>query len=313
LTSDESLPTADIDALRKYHQYLAQHLQLPLAADYIDRSTLLPNNTVPLNVTELLQPAEGIANDGLLAVTQQGDQRKEVPLRDLEARADGPARQLLRDYGYWFLEHGTQEMAPENPAARVAGQPEDQVGEEQPESVQWTVLNAISRCGLYGAALGAAAGAVTATMDGVLFAMGVGACSMALVGYAAGTRYGFFFGKVTRINTGPIYGGIFGLVGGAILGVVTGPLVIAYAGTLIGSIIGVIIGQILSKISKRLPGRFVCGVFAALLGAIAEAWNMDAGRTITGLIYGIIAGAGAGLFLAAGFFGILMLIEMKRD
>jgi hypothetical protein len=136
---------------------------------------------------------------------------------------------------------------------------------------------------------------------------------MALVGYAAGTRYGFFFGKVTRINTGPIYGGILGMVGGAILGVVAGPLVIAYAGTLIGSIIGVILGQFLSMISNRLPGRFACGVFAALLGAIVDAWNTGPDHVITGLIYGIIAGATAGLLLAAGFFGILMLIEMKRE
>ncbi len=311
LTSDEPLPTADIAALRTYRQYLAQHLSLPIAVDYIDQSTLLPSNTVPLNLTELPEPVEG--TDGLLAVARQGDQRMEVPLRELEARTDGPARQLLGDYGYWLLEHGVKQKGPGSSSAIADGRWEEEPDEEQPESVRRTVLNAISRCGLYGAALGAAAGAVTATMQGVLFAMGVGACSMALVGYAAGTRYGFFFGKVTRINTGPIYGGILGLVGGAILGVVAGPLVIAYAGTLIGSIIGVILGQFLSMISNRLPGRFACGVFAALLGAIVDAWYADPQRVIPGLIVGIIVGAAAGLLLAAGFFGILVLIEMKRE
>ncbi len=36
-------------------------------------------------------------------------------------------------------------------------------------------------------------------------------------------------------------------------------------------------------------------------------------RTLTGLLYGIAAGAAAGLLLSAAFFGTLLLIEMNRE
>jgi hypothetical protein len=134
-----------------------------------------------------------------------------------------------------------------------------------------------------------------------------------VVGYVAGTRYGFFFGKVNRINSGPILGGIFGIIGGAVAGAIAGALLIGYMGTILGSILGALLGQGLQFLSKRLPGPILCGFAGTVVGAIAWSWTLNMDRTLTGVLYGMAAGAAAGLFLSAGFFGTLLLIEMNRE
>jgi hypothetical protein len=305
LTSDEALPPVTDATLRTYHQHLKTHLILPVTVEYLPGNTYMPGNSPPLMLCELLAPKDDETVQGLRGITEQGDQRQQLLLSDLEVAAKGESWQLLADYAYWFMTFRE---------ASAGSDGQEQQNEPEAAAVGLrTVINAVSRCGLYGAAAGAAVGAVTATLDGVLFAMGVGAVTMALVGYVAGTRYGFFFGKVHRINSGPILGGIFGIVAGAVAGVVAGPLVIAYLGTIVGSILGALVGQLLRFIHKRLPGPMALGLAGAGLGAIVLAWTEDPERTLTGVMYGIAGGAAAGLVLSAGFFGALVLLEMNRE
>jgi hypothetical protein len=304
LTSDDPLPAVSEATLRTYHGQLSAQLALPIAVDYLPGDTRLPRNSAPLVLRELAAPRADELDRGLLGITEQGDQRQPLPLCDLEIVDKGAAWQLLADYAYWFT------------TLRAAAAAADQRQEDERERAATglrTVINAVSRCGSYGAAAGAAVGAVAATMEGVLFAMGVGAVTMALIGYVAGTRYGFFFGKMHRINSGPILGGLFGIVAGALAGAVAGPLVIAYFGTIVGSIVGALFGQLLHLISKRLPGPMALGLAGAILGAIVLAWMEDSERTLAGLMYGIAGGAAAGLVLSAGFFGALLLVEMNRQ
>jgi len=304
---DDPLPEATDSTLRQYHQFLTAHLKLPVAVEFAPENDFLPPNTLPLTLEELPPPTDGKIGWGLLAVARQGERRLEVPLSDLEAAHRGPAWQLLADYAYWFTNFGINSF-PIGPPAEI------NEGDAAAAQGRRTVLNAISRCGLYGAAVGAAVGALIATETAsVLFAMGVGAVTAAVVGYVAGTRYGFFFGKVNRINSGPILGGIFGFIGGAGAGAIAGALVIGYMGTILGSILGALVGQGLQFLSKRLPGPILCGFTGTVVGAIVWAWTLDVDRTLTGLLYGIAAGAAAGLLLSAGFFGTLLLIEMNRD
>jgi hypothetical protein len=304
LTSDDALPAVTDATLSAYHRHLTAHLALPLTVDYLPADTRVPRNSLPLMLRELPPPKEGETDQGLLGLVEQGGQRQQLPLSDLEAADKTASWQLLADYAYWFTTFRT--------SATLDGRQSEDDSEAAATGLR-TVVNAVSRCGLYGAAAGAAVGAVAATMEGVLFAMGVGAVTMAVVGYVAGTRYGFFFGKVHRINSGPILGGIFGMVAGAVAGVVAGPLVIAYFGTIVGSIAGALLGQLLRFIHKRLPGPTALGLAGAVLGAIVLAWMEDSERTLTGLMYGIAGGAAAGLVLSAGFFGALLLLEMNRE
>jgi hypothetical protein len=304
LTSDDPLPPVSDATLRTYHRHLTARLALPVPVNYLPGETRVPRNSAPLILRELPAPKEEQTELGLVGITEQGDQHQPLPLGELEVADEGASWQLLADYGYWFT------------AFRAFTASEDRRQADERERAATglrTVINAISRCGLYGAAAGAAVGAVAATMEGVPFAMGVGAVTLALIGYVAGTRYGFFFGKVHRINSGPILGGIFGIVAGAVAGAVAGPLVIAYFGTIVGSIAGALVGQLLRWIHKRLPGPMALGLAGAILGAIVLAWTEDSERTLTGLLYGIAGGAAAGLVLSAGFFGALLLVEMSRE
>jgi hypothetical protein len=305
LTTDDPLPGVTDATLRTFHEHLRTKLVLPITVEYSPGYKLPPPRSAPLVLMELSAPKDGDTTDGLLGNVEQGDQRRQLPLSDLETVAQGTSRQLLADYAFWFTSYGDPRAASERQ--------QDLDAPETPETGLRTVFNAVSRCGLLGGAAGAAVGSVTATMEDVLFAMAVGAVTLAIVGYVAGTRYGFFFGKISRINSGPILGGIFGIIAGAVAGVVAGPLVIAYLGTIVGSIIGAILGQLLRLIHKRLPGPMGVGMAGAAIGPIIEAWIKDSDQALTGLMYGIMGGAAAGLLLSAGFFGALVLIEMKRD
>jgi hypothetical protein len=305
LTTADPLPAVDLASLRRYYEFLNGNLTFPMLANRTDGVIRSSFAEEPYRIVELIRPNKGETERGLCCWALRGEERVELPLTGLEARSDDRSRQFIADYAFWFSSHGCEDErndpAPETPLEEAAAQG------------RRTVLNAISRCGLYGAATGAAVGALIATETGVLFAMGVGAITAAVVGYVAGTRYGFFFGKVNRINSGPILGGIFGIIGGAVAGAIAGALLIGYMGTILGSILGALLGQGLQFLSKRLPGPILCGFAGTVVGAIAWSWTLDMDRTLTGVLYGMAAGAAAGLFLSAGFFGTLLLIEMNRE
>jgi hypothetical protein len=302
-TSDDPWPAVNDANLHRYYDYLTANVTLPIIVEYVDPEKGLPQSAEPLKVVELLRPKAGAAAGGLLSVALRGDERQELPLSHLEPVREDRAWQLLADYAYWCVS-----AAPESKPHQEA----DQTPDETVAEARHTVLNAISRCGLYGAGAGAAVGAVAATMDNVLYSMAVGAVTLAVVGYVAGKRFGFAYGNRLQIKSGPILGGIFGLVGGVAVGVVAGPLVVAYLGTIFGSILGAVIGQILRMVHRRLPGPFVCGAVGTSLGAVVLAWTTNADQTVTGLLYGMPAGALVGLLLAGGFFGVLFLIESNR-
>ncbi len=305
LTTDDPLPPLNEANLRHFYEHLAANIALPISVTNAELELNGPPDLQRLTLVELVPPHAGEVKGELFAEVTAGDSRAVVPLSHLEPQRDDGSARLLRDYAYWIWERSDH-----SPVFVQQNVPKE---DTEPLSPRRVVFNAVSRCGLYGAAAGAAVGAVSATMDHVLFAMGVGALVLAVVGYIVGTRYGFFFGKVNRINSGPVLGGILGVVGGAVLGVVAGALVIAYFGTIIGSIVGTIVGYLLQLLSRRLPGRFVCGAVGTVVGAVIAAWYVDADGTLLGLLWGTTAGACGGLALAAAFFGLLIWLAKTPE
>jgi hypothetical protein len=313
LTSDDAWPAINDANLRRYYDYLAANLTLPLAVEYVDPGLGFPlasrsAQSPPLQIVELLPPKAGVRSGGLICAVQLGDQRQELPLSDLESVRKGQPWQLLADYAFWFCE-SDHESEPEG-RAKETGDQSPQVASTE----GWRFVgNTISSCGLVGAGVGATVGAIAATMDHVPYSMAVGALTLALVGYIAGTRFGFFMGKSQGIKYGPILGGMLGLIAGAVLGTVAGPLVIAHVGTIFGSIVGTLFGYVFHKINRRLPGPLYVGLAGALLGALIQAFVEDVNQTLSGLLYGTPAGAVAGLVLGVGFFAAIAIFNLNRQ
>jgi hypothetical protein len=101
LTGDDPLPGVDDDTLRAYHRYLAANLAFPFEAKW--EPEYGPAQTV--KIAGLGGPEDDARADelyGLLSQERAGSRLTEVPLAECEARKDGPNRQLLKDYAYWF-------------------------------------------------------------------------------------------------------------------------------------------------------------------------------------------------------------------
>lgn len=104
LTADDLVPDVNPTTLRAFHEHLSRHLRCPVGVKY--EPEYGPRG--PVTVLGLSEPDEDEWADGvcgLLCRAKLTGEVVEVPLADCRAKA-GPARRLLADYRYWFVNFG---------------------------------------------------------------------------------------------------------------------------------------------------------------------------------------------------------------
>jgi Calcium binding len=103
--SGERLPRVGVETLRRFHDYLAEHLPFPFEAKL--SSPLGPHRDTksPLQVIRLLDPVREYAPEemcGLICKAEQNGARIELPLDRIDVDEGSPHAQLLEDYRHWL-------------------------------------------------------------------------------------------------------------------------------------------------------------------------------------------------------------------
>jgi hypothetical protein len=102
--SHGQIPEVRSEWLRRYHEYLSDNLSLPFDAEYAEDIAGYRQLVSRVAIIALLHPDEhGMHEEfGLLCRARRGTDEIEVPLADVELRANCPNFQLVEDYWYWF-------------------------------------------------------------------------------------------------------------------------------------------------------------------------------------------------------------------
>jgi hypothetical protein len=109
VAAGEPMPRVRLEALRKYHDYLAANLAFPFEGRLTDPIGPHRDTRTPLSVLRLLDPVEDYEPEemyGLICKAEQGGGRIELPLDRIDVPGDGPNRQLLEDYRHWMRNWG---------------------------------------------------------------------------------------------------------------------------------------------------------------------------------------------------------------
>jgi hypothetical protein len=109
VAGDEPVPRLGLEALRKYHAYLAANPSFPFEGRLSDPIGPHRDTRSPLSVVRLMDPVREYAPEemyGLICKAVQKDERIELPLDRIDVADDSPNRQLLEDYCYWARNWG---------------------------------------------------------------------------------------------------------------------------------------------------------------------------------------------------------------
>ena len=104
LTHDP-VPEVESEALRTYHDYLAEHISFPFEAQGKPNPRRFSSTRGTVTVIGLGSPDENERLDehcGLICETKIDRKRGDAPLAELEVKRRGVVQQLVEDYGYWF-------------------------------------------------------------------------------------------------------------------------------------------------------------------------------------------------------------------
>src|SRR5215469_13343742 len=102
LTSDDPLPPANVDNLRRYGRYLATHISFPFQASYSVETGPFEEANYLVTVVGMLDADICDEEEGVLCEAEQQGESIELPLADLEVTNNPHHRQLVEDYSYWF-------------------------------------------------------------------------------------------------------------------------------------------------------------------------------------------------------------------
>ncbi len=282
-TSDEPVPEAGVEQLRRYQEHLQKNLSFPFNAEMWIQTGPFAGRMQRITVYRLVGlEEEGAEDTGLVVEAGLADECINVPLCDVETSTDSPNRRLLQDYSYWFCTYGggwgsagtTESAEDESPAATTGG-----------------IFKAVLRYSVYGMGFGAALGALLATHGswGVT-ALAIGAGLGALVGWIAGSRYGLLFGAVNRVRGGPAVGGVLGLLAGTILGGSLSVFLVGCLGTIPGGIAGTMVGKKLAHFKIKPWGEMVWSLVGACIGGLILALVRDSESAVPGALTGATVG-----------------------
>lgn len=301
LTSDDPLPPANLENLRRYARYLKTHLSFPLQAESLDETSLSRQSKYEIRVLRLLDEHDCDEENGVWCEVEQHGESFELPLAELEVRNNRHHRQLIEDYSFWSYNWSVEEEADSSTTHSIwFDTSTDQFG-------LGSSLKFLAKCGLagaiYGIVLGATLGAVAGTQTGVW----VGAVVLGVLGLAIGMKSGPVFGAVNRMRHGLVVAGIFGTVAGIFVGAMIGALVVGIAGTLIGGVIGAIVGKLLGKWKVKRSGPFRGAIVGAGVGAVALAFYRDQESAFLWSVHGAWVGALSALLLVLAMSGMIAL------
>jgi hypothetical protein len=306
ITSDDSLPPANIENLRRYGSYLRSQLSFPFQASYTVEIGPFEEAKYFITVLSMLDGDDCDEEEGVLCKAEQHGESFELPLTDIEMPNHPHNRQLVEDYSYWFGNWGIDDFTA--PAAAYGLPFDPHTG--QPG--EWNFLRTLIRYGLYGAAYGIVLGSLLGALEGARTGAWVGAAILGLVGLASGARYGMLVGLVNRLRYASLAGGFLGALPGVMVGAVIGAMVVAYSGTLVGGIIGALIGRLLAKWKWRRLGSFEGTIIGAGVGAVVVACNRDQEKALAWAFHGAWLGACAAVFLVLAAVGSLVLAARNR-
>ncbi len=299
LTSDDPLPAAGKEPLRKYHQFLRENLSLPCNAEVWLQSGPVQGKTHLVTVYRLLDLEEGTAeSNGLLVEAGCGQERMVLPLAALETTADSPNRRLIQDYVCWFVEGGQEPAGPDE---------EDDEDMTGPQAA-WALL---LRSVVYGMGLGAVLGALLATQDAAGFhGMYIGAGLLAVVGWLVGVRRGLTYGAAHRVKGGPLLGGVLGVALGGLAGAAGGIMVVGYLGTVPGSIAGNLLGKLAAWLGWKPVGEPIWTLLGACAGGMVLALCLDSNRALAGAMAGVLLG---GVMTALVFLLVVVALGLMMN
>lgn len=306
LTSDDPLPAANVESLRRYGSYLRSQLSFPFQASYTVEIGPFEEAKYLITVLGMVDGDDCDEEEGVLCKAEQHGESFELPLADIEIPNHPHNRQLVEDYSYWFGNWGIADFTAPAAAHGLPFDPHtDQPGE-------WSFLKALIRYGLYGAAYGIVLGSLLGALEGARTGALVGAAILGLVGLVAGAKYGILVGLVNRVRYASLAGGFWGALAGVVFGAVIGAMVVAYAGTLVGGIIGALAGRLLAKSKWKRIGSFEGTIIGAGVGAVVVACCRDQEKALAWAFHGVWLGACAAVFLVLAAVGSLVLVARNR-
>jgi hypothetical protein len=304
LTSDDPLPPANEENLRRYHRYLTTHLSFPFQAKGSVETGPFEQTAYAFTVVGLLDADECDDEDGVLCEAEWKDESAELPLAEIEATINPHNRRLIEDYSYWFGNWPADAFT-----APAFAQQMPFGSNPAPPPGKWGLLKALVGYGLYGATYGAVLGSLLAAVEGARTGALVGAAVLGLAGCVAGAKYGMLVEVVNRIRYGSLVGGTLGAVASGVVGALLGAMVVAFAGTLGGGVVGGLVGRL---VKRNAVGLFVGAAVGAGLGAVGLAFHQDWEGALTGSLHGAWMGAGAVMLLASVVLGSLVLADHNR-
>jgi hypothetical protein len=305
LTSDDLLPPANVENLRRYGSYLRSQLSFPFQASYTVEIGPFEEAKYLITLLSMVDDDDCDEEEGVLCKAEQHGESFELPLADIEIPNHPHNRQLVEDYSYWF---GNWQIDDFTAPTAVYGEPFDPYT-GQPG--KWSFLKTLVRYGLYGAAYGIVLGSLLGALEGAMTGALVGAATLGLVGLAAGAKYGMLVGQVNRVRYGSLAGGFLGALAGVVVGAGIGAMVVAYAGTLFGGIIGALVGRLLAKSKWKRLGSFEGTIIGAGVSAVV-ACNRDQEKALAWAFHGAWLGACAAVFLVLAAVGSLVLAARNR-
>ncbi len=289
LTSDDPLPEATDENVRRYRDYLAAHLSFPFPARSVEEIGPFEEVKHPLTILGLLDAKECDAEDGVVCAADCQGEIGDLPLADLEVVGNPEVRRLIDDYSYWFGNYPPDD--PDAPRLEELLPPELR----PPRSDTWEAIVGLLGFGLVGALYGIVVASLLATVPGSRTGALLGALLLGLLGLWLGGRYGRLFGGVNRLRYGPAAMAALGALGGGAAGALLGVLAAAIVGTLTGGFLGGLVGRLLKG---PAGGGWVWAVVGAGLGAVGLAFYIDPDTALAEALRGAWMGAVGGMVLA---------------
>jgi hypothetical protein len=284
------IPLVNEASLRAYFDYLTTRLVFPLESRELDDT----EDEIG-RVTLVGLPSFGDdPRYGLVAEIRRGEASDFVPLSTLSVEGPPEAHQLVEDYAFWFWSrHPLQDGSGGGMLFPAEG------GARNPI---WTAVRA---AGAYGAACGAATGALRATVEFTDYGMYVGMALLGLAGWMAGSRFGRVFAAMNGIRFGHLYGALFGLMAGVLIGAAVGVMLVGALGTIPGAILFQLLGSALAARGIRPIGANSWTPLGACVGGLVFATWKNSERAL----YGALVGAGSGALLVV-FVVMLLFVTM---
>ena len=224
LTSDDPLPPANEENLRRYHRYLATHLSFPFQAKGPVETGPFEQRDYAVTVVGLLDADECDEEEGVLCEAMRQGESAELPLAEIEVTINPHNRRLIEDYSYWFGNWPADDFAAPAHAQQMP------YGAKPVPPGKWGFLKALVQYGLCGAVYGAVVGSLLTVVEGAMIGALAGAAVLGLAGCVAGAKYGMLVGVMNRIRYGSLTGGALGAAAGVLVGAVLGAMVMAFVG-----------------------------------------------------------------------------------